>query len=252
MPIFIFTCFCFAIFAYFVTTFPEIESPALQAISLIEILGAATLFLWSYVGTVFRDPGFLPFSWAASRRSKYSWEEMMSGTVTSAEQLSYIHAVPRPPGCSFSRSSGRYVIRADHICVWVSTWVAKRNHKQFILFLAWGSVLGASLFGWRFATLRPFMEVHPDWIGTVSLVAIVIDAASAITLGGSAVSFFVEALSNRTKIQRMKGEGAPPVSRMEALRQICGNGTICAWPWPTAAFGDDIELEEAPEQGDVD
>jgi hypothetical protein len=239
-------------FAYFAVMLPEIGRPALQAVSVLEVGATAALFLWSYIGTVFRDPGFLPFSWAATRRTKYDWDDLMSGTVTSAEQINYVQAMPRPPGCSFSRSSGRYVMRADHICVWVSTWVAKRNHKQFILFLAWGGVLGASLFAWRFATPRPFMEVKMDWAGVVSLVALMTNAAFAITLGASAVSFFVDVLGNRTKIQKMKGEGAPPVSRIDALRQICGTGTICAWPCPTAAFGDDIELEDAPGQGDLD
>jgi hypothetical protein len=172
----------------------------------------------------------------------------MSGTVTNQEQLSYVQAIPRPPGCSFSRSSGRYVIRADHICFWVSNWVAKRNHKQFILFMLWGGILALSLFGWRFVPQKG----HSGWTHAVDLVGMMLDAIFGLTLFVSGATFVWDTLSNRTKIQRMKGEGAPAVSSMEAMRQVCGDGSVWGWFCPTAAFGDVILLEEAPGQGHTD
>jgi hypothetical protein len=79
-----------------------------------------------------------------------------------------------------------------------------------------------------------------------------LDVIFGLTLFVSGVSFVCDITSNRTKIQRMKGEGAPAVSHVEAIRQVCGDGSVWGWVCPTAAFGDFIMLEEAPGQGHTD
>jgi hypothetical protein len=174
----------------------------------------------------------------------------MAGTVTTKVQHEYVRAVPRPPGCSFSRSSGRYVIRADHICGWIANWVAKRNHKHFILFMWWGAVASLSLFAWRWIP-QSDLKKQSHWMWVVELTATVAEGVFGFCLLLAGPSFCVGVLSARTKLQRMKGEDARQVGRMEALRQVFGDGSVVAWAWPTDAFGDEIQLEEAPGQGNV-
>jgi hypothetical protein len=50
----------------------------------------------------------------------------------------------------------------------------------------------------------------------------------------------------------MKGEGAAAESKMDAMRQICGDGNVCGWLCPTDAFGDTILLEDRHEPGPVE
>jgi hypothetical protein len=102
--------------------------------------------------------------------------------------------------------------------------------------------------GWGFAPRREGVE----WVETVRLIALILAGFFGIVLLGCAATFFINALSNTTTIQRMKGEGAPAESRMDAMRQICGDGNVCGWLCPTDAFGDVIVLEGAREQGDVE
>jgi hypothetical protein len=249
MPIFVVSTFVFCYFAFLSATLPRL-APAVAVVSFLESTVAGTMFLWSYLGAVCRDPGYLPFDWAQTQRTKYGWDELMAGTTTTQAQREYVAAVPRPPGCSFSRSSGRYVIRADHICGWIANWVAKRNHKHFILFMWWGALTALSLFGWRWIP-QSDLKSESYWRWAVDITATIIEGLFGVVMLLAAPSFCVGVLSATTKLQRMKGEGAVEIGKMDALRQVFGDGSVVAWAWPTDAFGDEIQLDDAPGQGHV-
>ena len=243
MPIFVTCLIAYSYISFLILVVPRMPYWWLSLICVIETLATVILFFWSYFGAVCRDPGYLPFNWSQTRKSKYTWDELMSGTAVRKDQLTYVGSVPHPPGCSFSRQSGRYVIRADHICGWIANWVAKRNHKQFILFLFWGAVFAVSLFCWRWAprsSLKSESEAKYIW----ELANTVIYALFGILLVLAAGSFMVELCSNSTRVQRYKGEQVARVSWMVAMRSVCGDHNVCCWLCPTSAFPDDIPIED--------
>ena len=81
MPAFVVSLYVFCYFAYLSTTLTRLH-PAIGAATFLESTAAGVLFLWSYLGAVCRDPGYLPFDWAHTKRTKYAWHELMAGTAT--------------------------------------------------------------------------------------------------------------------------------------------------------------------------
>jgi hypothetical protein len=216
-------------------------SRAVRAVSFIECTVATSLFLVAYLQAAFRDPGYLPFNWTPSDRTKYSWRELMAGTAVTREQLAHVSVTPRPPGCSFSGSYGRYVIRADHICGWIANWVGKRNHKHFLLMMAWGAFAAVSLFAWHFAPRGHFEPA--SLLGIADFLAVGIEGGFAITLVVVLVRYSGEALTAQTTIDRYKGIAAPvDLSKREIMEQICGKGSVWCWVCPTDAFQSDVLL----------
>jgi hypothetical protein len=231
--------FCYAVFV--VASFLRYTILAVQIVAGIETTVATLLFYVTYIHAVCRDPGYLPFNWAADGPTKYGWRELMSGTAVSDAQILFAVSTTRPPGTSFSKSYGRYVIRADHICGWISNWVGKRNHKHFLLMMAWGTIAAASLFGWRFAPREPIGGLDTV-LGCLDIAAAVIEALFGLLLGISLSSFLPEAVAGQTRIQQFKGAERGEVSKRQALEEICGIWSMCCWICPTDAFPDEIEL----------
>jgi hypothetical protein len=131
--------------------------------------------------------------------------------------------------------------------VWVSNWIAKRNHKHFILMLAWGCVAALSLFAWRFAPRRSFD-------GAATLLAFDIIAATAegvlfLLLAWVLANALSGALMGDTRVDRFKRRPAPSLSRSDALRAVFGDGSPCCWAFPTDAFPADLALEPSPAVG---
>ena len=99
------------------------------------------LFLISYIQTIIEGPGYLPFYYPA--RSSYKdrgINENLSGMVTTREQEEYVknnkHKLPKR--AHFFHSARRIVIRPDHYCDWVASFIGKKNYKLFFLFNFYG------------------------------------------------------------------------------------------------------------------
>jgi hypothetical protein len=237
--------FCYSLFV--IASFLRYTFLSVQVIAGIETTLVTFLFYISYLHAVCRDPGYLPFNWTAPDPTKYSWRDLMPGTAVSQAQIEYAVSRARPPGTSFSKSYGRYIIRADHICGWVSNWVGKRNHKQFLLMIIWGIITAVSLFLWRFAPREPVGGIN-TLLGGLDIVAAVLEALFGLLLIASLSGFLSEAMSGKTRVQQHKGGQFRRISKTEALEEICGTGSICCWICPTDAFPDEIELMDNEEQ----
>jgi hypothetical protein len=199
------------------------------------------------------DPGFLPFTWVRTKRFWYSWEEQLDGLAVTDAQFAFACAPEnRAPGSSFSRTSGRFVIRADHICGWIGNWVGKRNHKQFMLFNFYGFWLALALFGSAFGQRGFSFSELPFALIAAELIA----AALEVTMGLSMIAVFVGLLvdlgHNRTKIQRMRNfRGIPGYSCEQSMREVCGEDAIGWWICPTAAFNKDLVVRPDDEHTDT-
>ena len=91
------------------------------------------MFLYTYFATILEGPGYLPFYYPY----KLS-DDCLAGVQVNEEQLDFVRAQPRPPRCRFFKTARRIVIRPDHYCGWLNTWIGKKNHKLFFCFSVYG------------------------------------------------------------------------------------------------------------------
>lgn len=98
------------------------------------------LFLLSYFMTIYEGPGYIPFYYPMeiTNRSDNA-KDYLSGLVVNKRQKQYLDCQRYPPRTSYFSSVNRIVIRPDHFCGWVGSFIGKRNHKLFFLFNFWGS-----------------------------------------------------------------------------------------------------------------
>lgn len=255
VPIMVTVLAIFCLFVFFYAVEPYCYSIIIQIIAPIVIIISMILFLVSYFLSVCMDPGFLPYDWVKTKKFFYTWQEQLSGLAVTQSQKDFAKVQEnRPPHCSFSQTSGRYVIRADHICVWIANWVGKRNHKQFMLMNLWGFVYCALLFGFNFAVKESFFDRKMKF-----LILQIVSIAIEIMFGGVMICFFFQSLydlaQNRTKIQKMRGEsGDSSYSCMDSMQEVCGTGSKCLWCLPTPAFDENLVItnDMPPIEDDLD
>lgn len=228
---------------YLLAILPRFQNIALQIVATIETFACYILFMWAYYGAACSDPGYLPFDWLKTKRTKYRWDELMDGTVVKMEDFNLIDNLPKPPGSSFSKHSGRYIIRADHICGWIGNWVGKRNHKQFILMTLWGGLAALSYFVWRWIPTKSLKEYSEILFG-FEIAAAILEAVFALMLLVSFGQFTMEITEDQTRIQKWKGEATVKKGHIESMKEVCGNGYKCGWICPYHAFSDDLILED--------
>lgn len=115
----------------------EVVSGGYQ-IALIVIFSLFFIFWFlSYIQCMCRSPGYLPFYWAVERREEYTYEEQMDGIITNDDQFGFAKCNDRPERGALSIQARRHVLRADHVCKWVSNWIGLKNYRFFYLQLFW-------------------------------------------------------------------------------------------------------------------
>jgi hypothetical protein len=213
-------------------TVPFLPSRALKTAAFFEVTVCLILFSWSYFAAMCMDPGFLPYDWVTSQRSLYSWEEQLDGLAIRPDQIDFARS-HKPPFASFSKQSGRFVIRGDHICDWVANWIGKRNYKQFALLIIWGMISIVSLVIWS------LVKEGSDGPRAVSeIIAYMIEAVFSLLFLFVGSQVCVDVCNDQTQIQRWDGrEGAGGCK--QGCREVCGGGPACLWCIPTPAFGED-------------
>lgn len=240
VPIFVALLIIYCIIAYFITTFPYLSPNYLKIISLIEICIPFVLFLWSYIYSVFADPGFLPFDWVKTKKTHYSWEDQLSGLAFLPDQIQFARK-HHPDFASFSSMSGRFIIRADHYCGWIANWVGKRNHKQFILMTFYGFLFCLSLLMWIFFTNVSLRRINKS-LFIVQLVADLFEASFCVSLFMFLLDNLYNLCLNRTQIQKWKRQSSNSGKRCAGIKEVCGEHNICCYFIPTPAFGDELDL----------
>ena len=241
--------FCYSVFLVNLF-FRNNDHIILNVILLLFSLFFIILFLMTYFQAVCYDPGYLPFDWNGKYqtsdnlkipKTKFTWREIMAGTAVRKDQFDYALNVPRPLGCSFSRTSGRYIIRADHFCSWIGNWIGIRNNKQFILIPFWGFINCLVLLILRFSIYHKIQI--KSFLDYFDLTGVIIELMFAFILLMHFISLLMELFENRTMIQKYKKEEVPKLSKIESLELICGKTNKCLWLFPVSAFSGDIPLK---------
>jgi hypothetical protein len=199
----------------------------LAIFAFLESTFCIILFLWSYFAAMCMDPGFLPYTWVTTQKTQYTWQEQLSGLAIHSDQIQFAKS-HKPPFASFSKQSGRFVIRADHICIWIANWVGQRNHKQFTLLLVWGLASALSLHGWC-------LLADPPKTFSRFFVAMI-----CLTFAFSFFTFLVilgwDMCHNQTQIERWDGRGEGR-NGVRGCRAVFGRDPLYMWCIPTPAFG---------------
>lgn len=193
---------------------------------------------------------------------KISWRTQLSGLAFRPDQVEYakLHC---PSYATFSRSAGRYIIRADHICAWTGNWVGKRNHKQFILMTFWGTLMMLNLFFWQFKfaflktknkegekVFKYLFSIGPFGF-IIQCLAVFLEPIFLIIFLIAFIQALIDVVRNTTKIKKWKklhqtfdvGNIKKKFSLFQSMKNICGKSSILCWIFPFPAFGDEIVIE---------
>lgn len=92
-------------------------------------LGVPTLIWVALTG-----PGYLPFNHPLTATAPPpTTDELRRGCAVTQRQREYAMTQPRPKRSYFSSMMGYFILRADHNCDILGTWIGYRNHRQFLL-----------------------------------------------------------------------------------------------------------------------
>ncbi|OHT06220.1 DHHC zinc finger domain containing protein [Tritrichomonas foetus] len=242
IPIFVIFVINYCVVAFFVATFPILTPNHLKIVSPIVLTIEFVLFGWSYLSASFSDPGFLPYDWVRTKNTWYSWEDQLTGFALRPDQIQFAQN-HHPPYASFSTLSGRYVIRADHFCGWITNWVGKRNHKQFILMNFYGFLFCSTLCVFKMFTSESLFKTNRN-LFIVDVAATLFELSFAFTLFGFLCSNLWNMFLNRTQIQKWKNTTGKNTRRCNGCREVFGDGNPCLYCIPTHAFGKDLVFYE--------
>jgi hypothetical protein len=198
---------------------------------------SVTGFLWlcmavSYYLIIHRGPGYVPYNWQATRHSSYDWITEMNNIVVFSEQGEQARTSQRPPRASFSINARRFVLRADHFCLWARSWIGLKNYRFFLLMTIY-----AFLYMIAYAGFRVFWILHIikkwQWIyllGSITTLFVII-------VGCFALCYFwrgsVNAVRNITQVELHKRNEAGEVNPVNEFDKGCGRNCeeICGPRW---------------------
>jgi hypothetical protein len=189
----------------------------------------------SFFAIIIIGPGYLPFNYSLNRQFWHdlSWQQQCSLFVVYNEQEQFAKSHPRPPRACFSRNARRFVLRADHYCIWTESWIGLRNHRYFILMTFWTFIY---IFIWLGLHYWWALEFLPwTWWHLVQIVA----AVALLPALGLSIAFFGRAVLNlwhnvlllelwNGRIQSQFDHGC-----FRNFEEVCGSAKCClCWPCP--------------------
>ena len=186
----------------------------------------------SYFMVIARGPGYLPFNYRTNPSTR--WEDLMSSIVVYKEQEAYARDHPGPPRSAFTRHAKRFVLRADHHCQWMESWIGIRNHRHFMLTLVWAIVYIAvwySMHAWFYK--RMFSPFH--WTHVASLVVMALLLIPLLISVNQLVRSMRDLARNITMRERVKKYRAEAYDKgcFNNYAEVCGEKRYCClWVWP--------------------
>lgn len=108
---------------------------SIQAISIL-------FAVLSFSMIIIESPGYIPFNAGDEPRRKFTWKERMDNMTVYQEQVRFARMSKRPKRSAFAASTLRFVLRADHYCVYANSFIGLNNTRYFVLFAGWLSAIG--------------------------------------------------------------------------------------------------------------
>jgi hypothetical protein len=173
---------------------------------------AITTYIWlclcvSYYLLICRGPGYVPYNWASDPRAPYDWNAAMTNIVVFSEQADQARGSARPPRASFSINARRFVLRADHFCLWAQSWVGLKNHRFFLLMTFYAILYMVCYVGFRVFWVLHIIKKW-NWLYVIGTAC----SLFVIIAGGIAVWHFCIAarnvIWNVTNIELFKGRSS--------------------------------------------
>jgi hypothetical protein len=210
-----------------------------SAISIVSFVWLCLSF--SYYFLICRGPGYVPYTWSTNPQDHYDWPSDMSNIVVFAEQAQIARSSPRPPRASFSQNARRYVLRADHFCLWGQSWIGLKNHRFFLLMTFY-----AFLYMVCYVGFRVFWFIHIikewTWLSVIGLAATLF----VIIAGSIGIWHFCfgarNVIWNLTNIELHKGQDLSGILRkfdrgcIRNCEEICGPRWLMpCWLFPCCA-----------------
>ena len=122
----------FSLFYFTKYAFPYLPQKYKLIVEIVEYTLGFYGFLNYFIARV-KNPGFLPFNWAATKKKKFTTDEMHSGIAATEEQYNWAKSHEFPPRAWLSSSKGYFILRGDHYCNWVGNFIGLKNHRYFIM-----------------------------------------------------------------------------------------------------------------------
>jgi len=191
----------------------------------------------SYWIIIARGPGYVPYNWDLTQRKKFDWSQEMSSIVMYREQEEYGRRSNRPPRSSFAISAGgRFVLRADHYCLWVDSWIGFKNHRYFILFTFWSFLYCILWFVFRY---RWFLQLFRPFVWT-QIIGLVLIPGVAYLLYFSFHHFYKSMINlskNVTVTEMYNKRNTDDYNHgcFKNYSEICGS-QYCVFLWPFPCF----------------
>ncbi|OHS98667.1 DHHC zinc finger domain containing protein [Tritrichomonas foetus] len=249
--------FVFALSLYDIIAFSDILdqfhdhhlkfSYAWVAVGLITLI---FLFMTvSYFGVLCIGPGYLPYNWSQTRKTELTWEETKNSFVVYKEQVEFARAAERPPRSSFSISARRYVLRADHFCLWTESWIGLKNHRFFLLMTFYEILFTVTFICVHHWWAVYFFSIHYSEIKRAAnivqiIIPLIITVALILVSCMAVYHFFVAAKNlarNLTSIERFKGikpsDNEFDKGCFNNCAEVCGKKIFCPlWFIPFFCF----------------
>ena len=200
------------------------------------------LFFISYIQTIIEGPGYLPFYYPQRNEYKLPNETDLSGLVVTSQQLEYMDEYKKklPPRTYFFRSARRIVIRPNHYCDWVASFVGKKNFKLFFLFNFYASLYLIDYFITMVFGLLYCVENKKFGLEIILIVVCIISSFMFFAFTcGVACGTFVEILANVTDWEEISKTEITWNTRNKIANceEVCGSiKKFYTWPLPIGAF----------------
>jgi hypothetical protein len=239
-PIFVYFLYS-AIHSLFVldtTYFHRFPSATLFYAALCTTGGCLLGLAVSYTLLIARGPGYVPFNWGQSRARHFSWDHAMASMVQYSHQLAAARQTnERPPRSAFGSSACRFVLRADHYCRWVQSWVGIRNHRFFMLTCLWCVLYALANLGFRFTFYREVI-LHFELRDIPGIVSVLV-LLYFVAFSGYHFCFAARNLARNTTALELWNDRPAAVYNRGCIRnyeEVCGSRKwILCWPVPCCA-----------------
>lgn len=198
------------------------------------------LFITSYIIGVFTGPGYLPFYYQYNLTSNSAIKpDYLSGLISTKEQLQYIKKQELPPKCQYMKDARRVVIMPDHLCIWFTVYIGKKNYKLFFLFNLYGFLYTAIFIVFMFWTL---VNLVNNPANPLKVLFVVVYLMMAFIFCMLTVMFLFDCLINTTKGQTNEEKVSDTVQKHNKaccanFEEVCGpRSSALLWLLPIPAF----------------